>query len=116
MFNSLQEGMQKGDAMKFYKEIGSQYDVVVSNELNHPVVEFNHPGFIKDFYSVDKHYEYPKQKKIVNIFARLAGNGLALSEGEIWKRKRTILNKIFNFDFVKSQINKISDVCSNTLK
>lgn len=31
MFFSLKEGMDKGDALKFYKETGAQYDVVVSN-------------------------------------------------------------------------------------
>ena len=33
--------------MKFYKEVGSQYDVVISNQLTDPVLEFNHPDFTK---------------------------------------------------------------------
>jgi cytochrome P450 len=101
--------------MSFYKEIGSQYDVVVSNTLFFPYLEFHHPDFIKDYYSVDKHYQYPKEKSVVNAFSRLTGHGLPFSEGENWKRKRNILNKIFNFDFVKSQTYKISEVCSGAI-
>lgn len=101
--------------MSFYKEIGSQYDVVVSNTLFFPYLEFHHPDFIKDYYSVDKHYQYPKQKIVVDAFSRLTGRGLPFSEGENWKRKRNILNKIFNFDFVKSQTYKISEVCSGAI-
>ena len=53
---------------------------------------------------------------MVDIFSRLAGIGLPFSEGQNWKRKRTILNKIFNFDFVKSQVFKINEVCSDAIK
>ncbi len=74
-----------------------------------------HPDFAKDFYSVDKHYLYPKEEKIVNIFSRAAGHGLPFSEGKKWKRKRTIFNKIFNFDFIKSQTEKISLACEDAI-
>ncbi len=56
MFDILTKGIKKGDAMKFHKEVGSQYDVVISNQLISPVLEFSHPDFIKEYYSVDKHY------------------------------------------------------------
>ena len=51
-----------------------------------------------------------------NAYVRLIGCGLLFSEGLIWKRKRSILNKIFNFDFVKSQTHKISKICSGAIK
>lgn len=46
--------------MKVFKYERGEFDVIVTNSLNRPKLEFNHPDFIKDFYSVDKHYEYPK--------------------------------------------------------
>ena len=52
---------------------------------------------------------------MVDIFSRLVGLGLSINEGQNWKRKRTILNKIFNFDFVKSQVFKINEVCSDAI-
>lgn len=94
--------------MQFYKEMGAQYDVVVSNQQFEPLLEFYHPDFIKDFFSVDKHYDYPKEEKVLNFFTRVTGKGLIFSEGQVWKRKRTILNNIFNFNFVKAQTTKVS--------
>jgi hypothetical protein len=41
--------------------------------MNRPKLEFNHPDFIKDFYSVDKHYEYPKEQKVVSLITRSSG-------------------------------------------
>lgn len=49
-----------------------------------------------------------KTEAVIEVYARIAGHGLIFSEGEVWKRKRTILNKIFNFEFIKSLSGKIS--------
>ena len=62
--------------MQYYKELAAQYDVVVSNHQFEPFLEFFHLDFIKDFYSMDKHYDYPKDEKMVNFFARVTGRGL----------------------------------------
>lgn len=59
--------------MKVFKEVRRDYDVVVTNSMNRPKLELNHPDFIKDFYSVDKHYEYPKEQKVVNLITRASG-------------------------------------------
>lgn len=47
--------------------------MIVTNSMNRPKLEFNHPDFIKDFYSVDKHYQYPKEQKVVNLITRASG-------------------------------------------
>lgn len=102
--------------MKVYKEVRSKYDVVVTNILSRPRIEINHPDLLRDFYAVDKHYEYPKSPKGLRLFARVAGRGLVFSEGEAWHRKRKILNKLFNFDFIKSQSQKIAKISSDSIK
>ena len=56
----IKRGMAQGDALKVYKEERCNYDAVVSNAFTRPRIELYHPDFLKDFYSVDKHYEYPK--------------------------------------------------------
>ena len=43
------------------------------------------------------------------------GEGLLLSEGKTWKMKRKILNRIFNFDFIKSLTFRIAEVCDSAL-
>jgi hypothetical protein len=43
----------------------------------------NHPDFIKEFYAVDKHYEYPKSKADkISFEIRFGGSGLGSSEGK----------------------------------
>lgn len=117
MIYTLQKGQEQGDALKLHKQRGREgFDVTVTNLLIKPKLEFIHPDFVKDFFSVDKHYDFPKEQKVIDIFTRAAGHGLPFSEGEIWKRKRTILNKVFNFDFVKSQSKKISDACAGAIQ
>lgn len=100
--------------MKIYKEDYCQYDILVTHLLFHPKLELINLDFIKDFYTVDKHYSYPKDR-LIQIYTRLAGEGLPFSEGPKWKRKRTILNRIFNFDFVKSQSPKIAQICADNI-
>ena len=73
------------------------YDVVISNAFYKPLVEICHIDFIKDFFSVDKHYSYPKIKMISTPIARLVGGGLGFTEGLVWKQKRNILNHVLNF-------------------
>lgn len=43
------------------------------------------------------------------------GRGIPFSEGEEWKRKRRIINTVFNFDFIKSMTPKIEKVCSQAI-
>lgn len=116
LLTQIKKSAAQGDALKFYKEERATYDIIVSNSLHVPRIEINHPDFLKDYYSVDKHYMYPKEWRIVQIFSQIGGSGLPFSEGEIWSRKRRILNQVFNFDFVKAQTQKIAKTCSRTIK
>ena len=52
----------------------------------------------------------------MDTLKRTVGNGLLLSEGEIWARQRKILYRIFNFDYLKSQAPKIAEICDFSIK
>lgn len=60
MITTMAKGKQLGDALKLYKEERRDYDVIVSNTLARPRLQFHHPDFIKDYFSVDKHYDFHK--------------------------------------------------------
>ncbi len=45
----------------------------------------------------------------------LLGDGLLFSEGEEWKMKRKIMSNVFNFDFLRSKIPTIIQICSEIL-
>jgi cytochrome P450 len=41
----------------------------------------------------------------------VVGEGLVFSEAEVWKNKRRLMSKVFNFDLIKGNIAKIADIC-----
>lgn len=79
----------------------------MANSFNSIVLDFSHPDFVKDFYSNEHLYTYPKIKMFTDPIVRAMGRGIPFSEGDEWKRKRKIINAVFNFDFVKSMTYKI---------
>lgn len=87
-----------GDPYKLYKTEYPNYDLVITNVLNIPLIEICHVDFIKAYFSFDKHYDYPKINYFLKPFIRFYGNlSIGMSEGEIWKQRRAIINKLFNF-------------------
>ena len=80
------------------------------------ILHFSHPDFIKDFYSSEHVYSYPKKEKLTKIFERVMGKGILFSEGLEWKRKKRIVSTAFNFEFIKSITGKIEQLCSKAIK
>lgn len=50
--------MELGDAMAIYKTVYVNYDVIVSNMLIYPKIDLINISLLKDFYAVDKVYDY----------------------------------------------------------
>ena len=69
----IEQGIKEGNPFKILKQEYPKYDVVLTNLMNRPYIELCHVDFIKDFYSVDKHYDYPKIEAIMVPFKRLTG-------------------------------------------
>lgn len=78
----------------------NKYDVVISNILNTPIIEIYNPELTKDFYQPENIYVHHKMKFIIQNIQRSLGFGVAFSEGKEWKRKRSIMNAVFNYDFI----------------
>lgn len=100
----IERDKKEGDALKFCKTIYRDNDVILTNSLHKIVLDFSHPDFIKDFYSADHLYTYPKLKFSTEPIIRAMGRGIPFSEGEEWKRKRKVINTVFNYEFIKSMI------------
>jgi cytochrome P450 len=107
----MKKGKEQGDSLKLFKEERRNYDVIVSNTLTRPRLQFHHPDFIKDYFSNENHYAFPKTENVTNVYDRIAGRGITFAEGINWKKKRNIFNKVFNFDFVKAQTAQIAKIC-----
>lgn len=78
-FDPIFEGRDKGDPYGDYKTTHQNYDLVLSNVYHIPFLELIHVDFIRDFYAVDKHYDYPKPVALVQPFIRLTGPILAFT-------------------------------------
>lgn len=74
------------------KTIYKDHDVILTNSVHRIVLDFCHPDFIKDFYSAENLYTYPKVKFVSAPIVRAMGKGIPFSEGDEWKRKRRIIN------------------------
>lgn len=56
-------------------------------------------------------YNHFKMPFIIQNIRRSLGDGIAFSEGKLWKRKRGIMNAVFNYDFIIENIPKIIKIC-----
>lgn len=72
---------QEGDPLKFWKTVCANNDVMVGNAMNSVALDISHPDFIKDFYSNEHLYTYPKAKLMTVAIERALGKGIPLSEG-----------------------------------
>jgi len=80
------------------------YDVLVSNVFNKPQVVFFSEKLIQSFLDKDLQWNLKKFSLGFEINTYTAKRSLAFIYKNAWKHRRTILQNIFNFDFVKSQI------------
>ena len=99
---------ETSDTMAFVKE---QYP----HFFNQNYIDLIHPDLMKDFFSSDNLANYNKIRIQKGNMERLLGDGLLSCEGDTWKKKRKILNNVFNFDFIKSLAPKIALLCDKVL-
>ena len=115
LFQQMIKDSNTGDFMKLIKEKFPQKDVVIFNLINKVALDFMHPDLMKEYFSQESSYLYPKNKEFIEPIKRVISSGLVFSEGDIWKKKRKLLNHIFNFDMIKGLTDKISQICDDSL-
>ena len=79
------------------------------------MVELVHPDLIKEFYNQENNDSYPKKSDMLGPLRRLIGDGLIFSEGNRWKTKRKILNRVFNFQLLKAITGKVAEICDDSI-
>ena len=67
----------------------------------------------KEVLSAEKFQNLPKVQLSQQLLNHTIGEGLAFVEGAKWKDRRKIVSKAFNFDFLKSLIPLISEICDD---
>ena len=90
-------------------------DIALYNVLNKIVIDFINPDLLKIFFAPDNFPNYIKEELTVANTRRVLGYGIAFSEGGEWKRKRKIINTVFNFNFLMSIIPKIVEICNKNI-
>jgi len=63
------------------------------------------PNLIKEY--MMKHEVYIKEPSLLGMMKDLCGEGLVVSEGALWKRKRKLIAKSFHYEFLKESIPQI---------
>ena len=96
---------EKGDCSYNGKYVYSEsYDVLIGIGYTTCQIIFLNEKLIKAFYDKDLQIKAPKITNSFRILRYTIERGLIFIEKNIWKHRRRILSKVFNFDFIASQI------------
>jgi cytochrome P450 len=90
-------------------------NVAVLNTLQKLTITFIKPDLIREVLSPDTILKYKKLDLLVKGIKGVFGDGILFSEGDIWKNKRKIISKTFNFELLRENIPKISGICESWL-
>ena len=64
----------------------------------------------------DKVDLYHKASMAFRGMNSIIGEDLIFSEGDIWRRHRRIVSKIFTHDLIKANISRISSICDKAFE
>ena len=103
------------DSMHTWKFEHRKYDVVIFNILNNVVLEFANVDLLKEILAPDKVDIYHKTRWTFPGTALVLGEGLLLSEGNAWRRKRKILSSMFTYDMLLANIPTITAIVDRSL-
>lgn len=78
---SLNDGRKQGDPMLFWRSTAPNTDVIVGNIFHHVSLALCHPDFIKDYYSNEHLFTFPKARMMTAATERATGKGVIFSEG-----------------------------------
>lgn len=96
---------EKGDFAYTLKHVLSDdYDVMITNTLNGISFYFLKPQIIKELYQKDLALKLIKKNTAFDIFKYIIQRGIIFIQKETWKHRRRLISKVFNFQFISSQI------------
>jgi cytochrome P450 len=90
-----------GDLLSMLPDICFQRPFIQLRKGKQPIVILNDPTLIKTV-MVDDPETFPKSNLMIRAFEPLLGNGLLVSNGDEWRRQRSMLEGAFNQMRVKS--------------
>jgi cytochrome P450 len=105
----------KGDVKYKLKHDYIGTDFSISNLFNSIIIVVTNPEIMKELFTPDKVDIHHKLGVFFRGMTTLIGEGLIFSEGDGWKRKRKITSKLFTFDILLHNIDKISQICDRVL-
>lgn len=107
-----QELAKYNDSHHYAKHSLTKYHLRLMKVGNDIVIDLIDPTLIQEFFIKEKEKYYQKNLSHPSITSlmQIGGQGLFLSEGESWKKKKKILSNVFNFDFIHSQIHNIASI------
>ena len=98
----------KKDSFYFHKNQYYDSDVIISNLINNLHIIVIKPELIKELISPEKAMYQAKFTGLIEPFTTIAKRGLVFLEKDEWKHHRKVLSKVFNFDFIISEVPNMS--------
>jgi len=97
----------QGDMFAEAKEFRQKFPdhkISITNLGTKTLISLRDPEYMKEFMQKPHYYE---KAIIKDFFQPLMGDGLAMSEGETWKRHRKIISNSFHYDSLNKNISTI---------
>lgn len=103
------------DPLEFFTRCGTEYgDVVRTNFANYDVFVLSHPDHVEHVL-VENADNYWKGQFQTDMFENLLGDGLFVSDGDLWKRQRRLIQPAFYPQRIESYTDFMTDATADTV-
>ncbi len=107
--------MLRDDTLNFLKHVSRTYgDIVPMRIMMSTAYLLNHPAHVE--HVLQKNHRNYRKTPMVGKMRPVMGDGLLLSEGELWTRQRALMQPSFLKERVDALAGKMTDVISKHLK
>ena len=106
----IQDLIKKGDIKATSREFTKKFPgkkYIVSNLGTKACITLCDPQYLKEM--TQRPYVY-KKHSIANGLKMIMGEGLILSDGDSWKRKRKLISSVFNYDLLKQEVGLVHNI------
>jgi cytochrome P450 len=96
------------DPLSFGQRCAEQYgDIVTLQVAGHDALQLSHPDYVQ--YVLEDNFENYQKGEFYRTELELLGDGLLVSEGELWRQQRQIIGPMFHPDRIKSYTQTMID-------
>ncbi|MGB1010410.1 MAG: cytochrome P450 [Thiolinea sp.] len=99
------------DLLSFWSEDSFRYQFMRRKIFNRTICIANTPELVKEVFVTKKHIYESKSPQMRKALEPLLGDGLFISDGELWKNRRLLQNGLFDTRHIKNYTQVMTTTC-----